>query len=668
MPNRPIRTPSQIVEIGGSVSQPVSTSTTTPEPVNVAASTGQHRQLCRHVVAVEPGHAYRVEAVIQDAREYVHVQAALLSLRFLGQNRQPVNTAIAGWTFSKRFDRWVMYLPSCATSDHQYAVSRTFIAPQGAREVELIFFQWQGSSSMAVADRPTLGRTSPSVQTLRAYESICMRTAEKAVLAAFELEPKSASFLNYAFQFAQERQSVSILRLACRHMLMSGARGINQLAASLKLEELQELDPNWLPRIVGLPVQKRTLRGKHYCIAHFIQNLADTHDTLIPYSHACPAPRQICVTPMEYTLPSIKPSAAPWVQTDCNGITSFQLSGITHSAQAQLGRTQAMALDALLSMHICRDNNVAVIHAHAGKRGYDLALRGLAAAAKLRIPLVYQPYLPFSPLDANTMESNFTSELSMLRHDQEVRCMQQADAIIVNNTEVKKALVSRGINESKIFVVPMIVGTAIAPLRCVDKPPAERLTCGIVADALSPDALARFCSEVPMPPGMQLAIYGNTQTLSICRTIMARRPSVGVAYVDCSVTAQQFLADLSCLVLSGPAAHWTEEHQLWWTTHAMAKRVPILGYHDNDSFHAFVWHGHKLVISTSQETLEQDLIAIKSREEKIETMVERAHDWVASTRSPESAAFHYQAAYDYAVQQSRSKQHYQGSARACKPH
>lgn len=99
----------------------------------------------------------------------------------------------------------------------------------------------------------------------------------------------------------------------------------------------------------------------------------------------------------------------------------------------------------------------AIIHAGSGYRGYETALVGLALKRRFGIPMVYDV--------RSYLESTWTSDVNVAEHGEhyerrfasEVRCMTDADIVLTIAETMREEIVSRGIDEAKVRVVPNAV-------------------------------------------------------------------------------------------------------------------------------------------------------------------------------------------------------------------
>ncbi len=115
---------------------------------------------------------------------------------------------------------------------------------------------------------------------------------------------------------------------------------------------------------------------------------------------------------------------------------------------------------AWLAYRTVKEIRPAVIHVSSGRRGYETALVALALKEKTGIPVVYEVRSFF--------EGNWTAETAIEDRSEVYRrrvavenmCMQEADAVLTLGEAMKGELVSRGVPEDKIGIVPNGVNIA----------------------------------------------------------------------------------------------------------------------------------------------------------------------------------------------------------------
>jgi phosphatidylinositol alpha-1,6-mannosyltransferase len=109
---------------------------------------------------------------------------------------------------------------------------------------------------------------------------------------------------------------------------------------------------------------------------------------------------------------------------------------------------------AWLAYRKVREIRPAVIHVSSGRRGYETALVALALKEKTGLPVVYEVRSFFEGNWTSETAIEDTSEVYRRRTAVENMCMQEADAVLTLGQAMKAELVSRGIPEDKIGIVP----------------------------------------------------------------------------------------------------------------------------------------------------------------------------------------------------------------------
>ncbi len=95
-----------------------------------------------------------------------------------------------------------------------------------------------------------------------------------------------------------------------------------------------------------------------------------------------------------------------------------------------------------------------VIHVHSGHRGFESALVALAVGRALRIPVVYEVRGFFEALWTSDADWAERSETYDRRFATEKWCMEQADAVVTLSASMRDDIVARGIDASRVHVVP----------------------------------------------------------------------------------------------------------------------------------------------------------------------------------------------------------------------
>ncbi|MFK5688187.1 glycosyltransferase family 4 protein [Ornithinimicrobium sp. LYQ92] len=122
-------------------------------------------------------------------------------------------------------------------------------------------------------------------------------------------------------------------------------------------------------------------------------------------------------------------------------------------------------------LEVVREHRPAVLHAHSGHRGYDLALAALAVGRATGIPVVYEVRGFFEAVWTYDAELASRSELYRLRRAVETSCLAEADAVVTLSESMRADLLARPapedgppVDPDRVLVVPNGVDTeAIRP-------------------------------------------------------------------------------------------------------------------------------------------------------------------------------------------------------------
>lgn len=96
----------------------------------------------------------------------------------------------------------------------------------------------------------------------------------------------------------------------------------------------------------------------------------------------------------------------------------------------------------------------AVIHVSSGRRGFETALVGLALQEKTGLPLVYEVRSFFEGTWTGEVAMETQGEIFTRRMAVEKMCMARADFVLTIGESMRDEIVSRGIPEEKVAIVP----------------------------------------------------------------------------------------------------------------------------------------------------------------------------------------------------------------------
>jgi glycosyltransferase involved in cell wall biosynthesis len=247
---------------------------------------------------------------------------------------------------------------------------------------------------------------------------------------------------------------------------LASVRKIRAIADSKSLERreldlttrLLEMDPSWLPTVAG-PATRMKARSPRVVMHLLKASLPDRQSGYTIRSvEVLRAQVEVGLEPFVVTPYGYPPMSArrsvPTLEV-VDGIRHYRLApGLDIrkvSGPDQLSRT------ATLSVTVIRRERPALIHAASGHRGYENALVALALKQRLGIPMVYEVrgFLEASWTgDEGIARDAERAELTRLRMATEERLMKAADGVATLGEAMRDELISRGIPEDKIVVVP----------------------------------------------------------------------------------------------------------------------------------------------------------------------------------------------------------------------
>ena len=118
---------------------------------------------------------------------------------------------------------------------------------------------------------------------------------------------------------------------------------------------------------------------------------------------------------------------------------------------------QILSDQATLTARLSRRINPAVIQAGSGYRGYETALVGLAVAKYLAVPMIYEMRSFLEHTWTPEFDRSEEGEYYQRRHDQETRCLLNADLVITIAEAMREEIILRGVPSDKVAVVPNVV-------------------------------------------------------------------------------------------------------------------------------------------------------------------------------------------------------------------
>lgn len=408
---------------------------------------------------VQAGAAYALRFRLHDPQGALP-NAALLALSFLDERGARLDGPHPGLHHSRKLGREVVYLASSDTAVEN--LTAPWLVPRGACRIALAVWPWKGSRAMVMPVPPSLCRQAFSPQALQAIEAQDMQAAAVACQDALDQAPRRVDLLAHAVGLSARLGRADWLHACCEALLSHDeAPGLAQRRAHLALGQLQEMSPDWLPRVEGR-LAKPSAAGRRQvqrlpCVVHLLGSPTGAAPLRPPRNW-----RAVWITPTEYS--GCAAPEGPWRMAPPPGASPSGASGadaphyvldwLAASWVAEVARPRLLQMDAWLGSRIALAQRARLIHAQPGARGYDLALRALAMGERLGLPVVYE-YDPAHVLLPEPGQPAWPpdSEMAMRRGRQALRCLGAAAAIVVRTPAQKRSLRGVGIDAAKVFVV-----------------------------------------------------------------------------------------------------------------------------------------------------------------------------------------------------------------------
>ncbi|MCY1159531.1 MAG: hypothetical protein MOP51_2556 [Citricoccus sp.] len=231
----------------------------------------------------------------------------------------------------------------------------------------------------------------------------------------------------------------------------------------------------WVPRVPGPPDTVQPVsagrilhlvpESRPYVSSRFTSRV---HHTVLAEREAGLDP--IVMTGLGFPRASVIEDVQPVEVLD--GIVHYRLdTGIDYSAVAADRWLEDFAW---LAYQQVRELRPAAIHVSASQHGFEGMLVALALRDKTGIPVVYElRSLQGASVGDDPAQGN-PSETYRRREQVERMCMLEADAVIASTTALEDELVSRGVSQDRIAVVP----NGVSPDQCRPGPRNDALATG----------------------------------------------------------------------------------------------------------------------------------------------------------------------------------------------
>ena len=407
------------------------------QPDNGPATTGGggtfllSQQLERH----EP---LNVSATIK-AQEREEEKGGLLLVEFLDAEGSVLPTPYQGFSHGSMGAYRYLHVPG--PPERSRAFSFTAFPPADAVTIRLALHHWKADEEIGFADAPTC------------------RTATRADVADLFREDQSASVARVFAQLSHRDGDIDNLLLA--RARLAGILGTPQ--ARLQLRHTQgvqrELQPDWWPTVPGPPEELEGSQGNRIC--HLMK-------VSLPFENTGGAVRNLrtvrsqkeagldpyVVTPLGY--PRTFDQAPDGLKTIVGGVPHYHLN-VGEADVRSIPPDISIRIETVLLAGVLRRFGASLVHATSGYRGYDNALKAAALSRHFGIPYIYEVRSLHEHAWGPSREGILEAPLTKRRIARENTCMQDAHHVVTIANAMKEMLIQRGVDASKITVIPNAV-------------------------------------------------------------------------------------------------------------------------------------------------------------------------------------------------------------------
>ncbi|VFR35328.1 hypothetical protein ANDA3_3903 [plant metagenome] len=421
---------------------------------------------------VDDQQRYRLCAALRDPAPKLHGKVAVWVVAYTDAAGRLLDGPYPGLLYSRQLAQHFTYV--AADGQISGAAPHTFMLqpPKDAAHVALALLPWMGSSKLALVSPPRLVPCAYGPKELAELEETDpMAAVRECRLALLAMARPDWQLLNYALRLAERQGDAVWMRECAASLTEMGKPGGAVARGRLGLSRLDELSVGWsplpasealatAPAPLGSVEQSGSRKMRTQAVLHWAGPEAPLAEPPVSLGEALSDRRwrNVLIVPLEYA--ACDAPMGPWrhgrisvpTASGARKLACYRLDCLSEQGVATTARTAVMTLDVLLAWHIAKTEGAAVIHAHPGRRGYDLALRALALGRLLALPVIYE--YDSHRLGMGEGESRLLPqdcEIQRLRQAQNVRCLHESAAVIVRRKKDLDEATRAGVDIAKLF-------------------------------------------------------------------------------------------------------------------------------------------------------------------------------------------------------------------------
>lgn len=328
-------------------------------------------------------------------------------------------------------------------------------------------YGWYGAVRSLVRDAPAIAAQRPWLAfQLVLAEARAAPAAERLAIVDKALEVRrSGPLLRRKGELLLAMDELSTALSVWQELADQGSRAGAE-HVSIIGGRLRELESDWLP---GARPPLETLEPvSRTRILHILKNAAPERWSgfTIRTLHNLEAQAAAGLEPMVVTQigwPRESGVVDPKPRITYKGITQYRLDRGPGYPNKSLPNDEFLNDNVEAMAKVVRQVRPAILHAHSGNRGGEHALIALALRERFGIPVVYEVRGLFEASRVGTwrrwlapsdLGGDEPSELYNLRLDQETRICNEVDGVLAISETLADFLASRGIDRSKIGIIP----------------------------------------------------------------------------------------------------------------------------------------------------------------------------------------------------------------------
>lgn len=282
------------------------------------------------------------------------------------------------------------------------------------------------------------------------------RLAKLSLSKLREKRSEDVSVLETELAFYVARGDLSLIEKISNAIVNANIQGTLRYKARHKLSLIAALNTNWLPDAGYVDSTHTSVSASSRVkkTAYIFPSTVGEHDEasqsfdqwFAELSFSMPQINNIVITALGAT--GAGDTGEPWEMRSHERFRCYHLNCIAADVWETIPITQQMHFQALLISNILALEKVDLIHVFDGDRGWDLALIALSLSKVYGIPFVYErSHYSRSSVDLK----NYANSLTKASDTQELRCMNEAHALIVRSEQHAFQLIRQGIDGEKIF-------------------------------------------------------------------------------------------------------------------------------------------------------------------------------------------------------------------------